>query len=61
MLNQKYKIDNFKVIGGMFYRERKIDKALEYYNKAYNTKEGKKDTELLLDMALIYDELEKYD
>ncbi len=58
---QLYKINNYKVIAKNFYRERNIIKTLEFYNKAYNTPMGSKDVELLLDMALVYDELEEYE
>ena len=56
VINNKYKIDNYKVIGKSFYKKRLIDDALKFYKKAYESPLGKNDTELILDMALIYDE-----
>ncbi|EDS77617.1 conserved protein, tetratricopeptide repeat family protein [Clostridium botulinum C str. Eklund] len=60
VINDRYKIDNYKVIGKSFYEKRLIDDALKFYEKAYKSPLGKNDTELILDIALIYDEKEEY-
>ena len=43
VINNKYKIDNYKVIGKSFYKKRLIDDALKFYKKAYESPLGKKD------------------
>ena len=57
MENKNYLFDNYINIA----RNSKIDgdnlKALKFYKKAYSLPIGKGDIDLLLDMALLYDEL----
>ena len=40
-----------------FRKEKKLNRALKFYKKANNLSAGKKDKDLILDIALLYDEL----
>ena len=40
-----------------FRKEKKLNKALKFYKKANNLSIGKRDKDLILDIALLYDEL----
>ena len=56
-----YLFNNHINVARSFKEEGNKLKALQFYKKAYNFEEGKKDIELLLDMALLYHELEQMD
>ncbi len=56
---KKYYLENYMVLAKKFYNQEQLYKALTYYKKAYDG--GMKDnTELLIEMALLYDEMEDY-
>lgn len=55
--NNNYIFDNYIKMARGFRKEKKLNKALKFYKKANNLSIGKKDKELILDIALLYDEL----
>lgn len=57
MVNEKHLFNNYINIARNFVSEKNYFKALKFYNKAYKFDEGKKDIELILDMALLYDKI----
>lgn len=59
MRNKDYMARNYKILAEKFMDEGDSKRALDFYMKAYNTKGGSTDIELLLDMAVYYDELMK--
>ena len=60
-MDNKYIFENYINIGKDFKIKGKILKALSFFKKAYNTEWGKRDIELVIDMALIYHQLEQMD
>lgn len=57
---KQYHIDNYIVLGKKYFEEDNLDQALFYFNKAYQL--GRfKDIDLMLNMAIIYDELDEFD
>ena len=57
MNNKNYLFDNYINIARASKNEKNDLKALKFYKKAYDLPMGKKDIELLLDMALLYDKI----
>ena len=57
MQNKNYLYNNYLNMARNLRTENNLLKALSFYKKAYNLEIGKKDIELLIDMALIYDEI----
>lgn len=59
MKNNSYMLNNYMILAEKFADEDDVDRALDFYNKAYQLREGRRNIELLLDMAVFYDELGK--
>ena len=57
MSDKRYIFENYLNIARNFVSEKEYSKALKFYNKAYRFEQGKKDIELILDIALLYDKL----
>ena len=57
MQNKNYLYNNYLNMARNLRTENNLLKALSFYKKAYSLEIGKKDIELLIDMALIYDEI----
>ena len=57
MENKNYLYNNYINMARGLTTEKNLLKALKFYKKAYSLSIGKDDIELLMDMALIYDEI----
>ncbi|MEO2565335.1 hypothetical protein ABHA59_15655, partial [Clostridium tertium] len=57
MQDNRYLFDNYINIARNFVTEKEYVKALKFYKKAYRFEQGRKDIELILDIALLYDKL----
>lgn len=55
--DNNYLFDNYVKMARGFRKEKKLNRALKFYKKANNLSAGKKDKDLILDIALLYDEL----
>ncbi|WP_242967950.1 tetratricopeptide repeat protein [Tepidibacter mesophilus] len=60
-MKNTYMINNYKNIANKFCEDGNFIKAINFYNKAYELEGGSEDIDLLLDMALAYDDMENYD
>lgn len=60
-MKNTYMINNYKNIANKFCEDGNFIKAINFYNKAYDLEGGSVDIDLLLDMALAYDDMENYD
>ena len=56
MNSNYYRINNYKNLGNQFEEMGELEKALEFYKKAFKFKEASNDIDLLLDMGLLYEE-----
>lgn len=57
MKDNRYLFENYINIGRDFVTKKEYVKALKFYKKAYSFLEGKRDIELILDMAILFDKL----
>ena len=57
MENKNYLYNNYLNMARNLRTDGNLLKAISFYKKAYGLNIGKTDTELLMDMALIYDEI----
>ena len=57
MENKNYLYNNYLNMARNLRTEGNLLKSLSFYKKAYGLNIGKMDTELIMDMALIYDEI----
>lgn len=57
MENNNYLFYNYIEMGRKYRGDKNLLKALKFYKKAYSCPIGKKDIDLILDLALLYDEL----
>ena len=57
MENKNYLYNNYINMARNLRTEKNLLRALKFYKKAYSLNIGKDDIELLMDMALIYDEI----
>lgn len=56
-MNKNYLFNNYINQGKRYKQEGNLLKALRYFNKAFDTSLGRYDIDLLIDIALLYDEI----
>lgn len=57
ILDNTYMFENYISIGRSFVAEKNYLKALKFLKKAYACPDGKKDIDLILDLAFLYDKI----